>query len=426
MKICVVAYKFGTEEEIGRHLGTYHYFIEMTRRLHRQGHDIEVVAPWLSFTKRGSRDVDGVKIHRYFPPLWDSAKWFLLSKPLKQFYIFKTARLVMRLDQESKWDAIVVWQARTTGYAVAKISHLLRAPFLFRQITAWQWHFERKIGEIYGGRSWYRFFARLKLQTLLDPLLEMLLNRRSELKFARTIYKQADRVVFVSQAAAREGLALGLAPQKIAVIGVSIDIEVFKPQENKLALRKELGLPYQKVILFIGRISFAEKGIGDLLDAMPRVLEVIPQAGLVIIGAGGEMPRVTQQIEKLGIKEQVLLVGKKPFFELPKYLNASDVLAVPSVWLEHFGQVTIDAMACAVPVVTSDIGGSAEINLDGTTGYVVPAKDSVKLAEALLKILEDENLAKSLGLKARERVLKNYTYEVLVNKFIELIKDVRR
>ena len=66
MKILVVAYKFGTEQDIGKHLGTYHYFIQLLRLLVKQGHQIHVIAPWLSFTHKGSQEFDGIQIHRYY------------------------------------------------------------------------------------------------------------------------------------------------------------------------------------------------------------------------------------------------------------------------------------------------------------------------------------------------------------------------
>jgi len=98
---------------------------------------------------------------------------------------------------------------------------------------------------------------------------------------------------------------------------------------------------------------------------------------------------------------------------------------VPSVWLETFGQVTIEAMACGVPVVTFDAGASPDINISGQTGLVVPAKNSPALAEAIIKILSDDNLRLNYGQAARERVLANYTYEVVINKLITIINRAK-
>ena len=407
MVIAVVAYKFGTEKEIGEHLGTYHYFIEKMRQLVRRGHKVVVIAPWLSFFRKGSEDVDGVAVVRYYPPLLNKPKTFWLNKLFRFWYIKSTQAQILKLDREKDLTIIYVWQARETGFAVAAIKDRLRAPFVFRQITAWQWH------------------LRQEPKGILKPLLNQILERDIHKKFVRAIYQKADRVVFVSRAASQEGLDMGLASEKVAVIGVGIDVDTFQPMADKLGLRERLNLPGDKIVLFIGRINFAEKGLEVLLKAMCEVVSAVSAAHLVIIGGGGESQRVLKQSQALGIADRVHLVGKKSFFELPLFLNASDVLVVPSLWLEHFGQVTIDAMSCGIPVVTSDIGGSPEINMDGQTGFVVPAGDSQALSRALTKLLSDDNLRQNFGENARRRVLENYTYEILTDKFLKLVQDVR-
>ena len=135
---------------------------------------------------------------------------------------------------------------------------------------------------------------------------------------------------------------------------------------------------------------------------------------------------MANQIKDLGIENAVELAGKQPFEKLPEYLNSADVMVVPSVWLEAFGQVTVEAMACAVPVVTSDIGGSTEINVDGQTGFIVPKADANALSEAIIKILKDSELRNLLGQAARKRVEENYSYEVLTEKFLNLIEEAKR
>lgn len=397
MKIAIVAYKFGTEQEIGEHLGTYHYFIETLRRMVRAGHKVTVIAPWLSFFQKGSTDVNGVKVIRYYPPLFNRPKLGIINSILRSWYISVTGKRVLELDRREKPDVICVWQARETGYAVARIADKLRAPFVFRQITAWQWHFER-----------------------------MKLGRAPQEKFAREIYAKARQIIFVSRAAAEAERALGIDDNKIRTMGVAIETDLFKPREHSKS---------GKDILFIGRINFAEKGIGVLLDAMPLVLREISDAKLTIIGGHAERDlirakrgaddsdKMISDIKKLGIESSITLAGKQPFEKLPEYLNSSDVMVVPSLWIEAFGQVTIEAMASGVPVVTSDIGGSTEINVDGETGFIVLKGDPKALAGGILRILKDRELRTRMGQAARKRVEENYSYEILTSKFIELLTE---
>ncbi|NMB48168.1 glycosyltransferase family 4 protein [Candidatus Kuenenbacteria bacterium] len=421
MKILIVAYKFGTEQELGEHLGTYHYFIEIARRLVKAGHQVCVLAPWLSFSRRGSRGFDGLRVIRYFPPLWNKIWAFPLNRFLRLWYLRATAHQVLKFTKKEKPDAVFVWQARETGYAVAQIKDKLNCPFIFRQITTWHWHFIRQPQEIFGQRSWYQQLRKIGLAKLTDYLLNFLLAQKSQKKYAQAIYRQADKVIFLSQVAAREGLAMGLPESKVAILPVCIETDLFQPLDKKLALRQELRLEGNKIILFIGRINFAEKGLGYLLHAMPQIVAEVPDVNLVIVGGGGETPKMEALIKDLNIKNHVQLVGQQPFAKLAKYLNAADVFAMPSVWMEAFGQVTIEAMACGVPVVTSDAGASPEININNETGYVVPAENADALARALMEILKSDELRDRFGARARGRVLGNYTYEVVIENLLKII-----
>ncbi len=425
MKICIVAYKFGTEKEIGEHLGTYNYFIEITRHLVKAGHEVFVIAPWLSFLKKGSANINGVKILRYYPKLWNNIKFFPLNRVINWFYIKNTQKKVLQFDKKEKPDVFFIWQARETGYAIARIKHNLGAPFIFRQITTWQWHFKRKPEEIYAKRNWYQKLQKLKLDKLANIYLDFLLNKKNNLKYAKEIYKKADKVVFVSKIASQEAIEMGLNKSKIEILPVTIDTDLFKNLNRKNELREELNLRGNKILLFIGRINFAEKGIGYLLQAMKKIIVQKPETNLVIIGGDGESNRMFKMIKNLNLEKNVQVVGKKPFKDLVKYLNASDVFMMPSVWLETFGQVTIEAMACEVPVIGFNAGATPFINIDNQTGFIVPSKDINALAQATIKILNNENLRLEMGRAARKRVLENYTYEVLIDKFVNIIKNAR-
>lgn len=338
-------------------------------------------------------------------------------------YILKTQRVVLKILKNKKIDLVYVWQARETGYAVAKIKDKIGVPFFFRQITAWHWHFERSIGEIFGKKPWYQKLQKIGLGKIIDKILEVLLDKESQIRFAKTIYDTADKVVFLSKAAIYESKELGLDPKKAVDLGVAIEEDFFRPMKDKDSIRKELGIRGDRVILFIGRLSFAEKGVGYLIEAMEEVVLKTPFAKLVIVGGGGEEDRARKLIGELALEKNIQIVGKKPFRELPKYINASDVLVVPSVWMEAFGQVTIEAMSCGVPVITSDAGASPEINIDGETGIVVPVKDVRQLSHAIITILSNNEMRLRMGEAARQRVLLHYTYSAITKKFLEIINE---
>jgi len=424
MKICVVTYRFGTKKEMGQHLGTYYWLIKKMKTLIEKGQKIYVVCPWLSFTKRGSKNVDGIEIIRYWPPLMpDIIRLWPWNRIVRWLYIKQTQKNVLQTIKEKKINIVYVWQARETGYAIAEIKEKLGVPFFFRQITAWHWHFKRPIQEIFGLRSWYPPVKKIIGKRILEHLLEFLMGRKSQIKFAKIIYQKADKIVFLSRAAIKEAEEIGLAPNKAVELGMAIEQDLFKPLGQKEKLRQKLQLKGQKIILFIGRINFAEKGIGYLLKAMPEIISIVPQVNLIIIGEGGESERMNKLIKKLNLKNNVQLLGRKPFIDLVRYINAADVCVIPSVWMEAFGYVNIQAMSCGIPIVTFDAGAAPEINIDGKTGFVVPARNSHKLAEAIIKILTNEHLQKQLGQNARQRVLQNYTYNIITDRLLSIFKN---
>src|SRR5512145_450963 len=104
MNLCVVAYKFGTEKEVGEHLGFYHFFIEEMRRLVKKGNEVTVVCPYLSFARRGSAEVDGVRVERFWPPLLGVSWAWPLNRIIRYIYFKQTQKTVLRVLAQKKYD----------------------------------------------------------------------------------------------------------------------------------------------------------------------------------------------------------------------------------------------------------------------------------------------------------------------------------
>lgn len=166
-----------------------------------------------------------------------------------------------------------------------------------------------------------------------------------------------------------------------------IPTRLFKPME-KLALRKVLGLEYEHIVGYVGRLV-PEKGLSWLLAAMKQLPRNIH---CLIIGNGPLRGEIELWSELPSLVGRVHLLDAQPVEELPNYLNCMDVLAVPSLttmdWKEQYGRVIAEAMACGVPVVGSDSGAIPEV-ID-SAGFIVPEGDVAQLAEALQKAIFDE------------------------------------
>lgn len=155
------------------------------------------------------------------------------------------------------------------------------------------------------------------------------------------------------------------------------------------------------VILYVGRLS-KEKGIEYLLKAMPKVLEEIPKAELVIIGDGPILDRLTKLSHNIGINDQVTFHGYMPHEKVMDFYNSSSLLVLPTVWFENFPNVILEAMTHGLPVITTNIGGQGELVEDGVTGYHVEPCNSEDLAEKVLSLLQDKEMNERMGENARE------------------------
>lgn len=165
-------------------------------------------------------------------------------------------------------------------------------------------------------------------------------------------------------------------------------------------LREAKNLP---VIGFVGRLRYY-KGLHFLLEALRDV-----EAQLWIIGTGPEEQRLRALSSQLGVQERVSFLGDLTDQDVKLRLHASDVYCLPShLRAEAFGLNQLEAMACALPVVSTNVGGVAFVNKHNESGLVVPAGDSAALAEALNKILHDEEARKNLCEGAYRRVRGNF------------------
>jgi spore coat protein SA len=270
--------------------------------------------------------------------------------------------------------------------------------------------------------------------------------------------RQVDRVLGVSeQIASQIRERFPEEADKVGVLRHGIDTSAFPSADETRAsrgaeveaLRRRLGLGSGPVVLFLGRIS-PEKGLHVLVEALPRLLERVPDAQVVFCGAfaglrsplpsrdrrelAGHPPEwrayYPQQLQRLAAPygRHVVFAGPISPVELPLVYALADVYVQPSLF-EAFGLPVAEAMASGVPVIGSDAGGIPEQVDDGVTGYLFPFGDSAALAGALTRVLCDPSLGAALGRAGRERVRRLATWELAAEQlaavFDELLEPTR-
>ena len=217
----------------------------------------------------------------------------------------------------------------------------------------------------------------------------------------------AFRVVTVCGPFAKALEDRGVHRSKITILHNFVKPFVPAPAEDVERLRRSLGLENQAVILAVGRLS-SEKGHAVLLQAVASMEKMndVPDFRVVIVGDGPEEKNLVELIDRLGIKHRVVMAGFQS--DVVPYYSLSTLVALPS-YSEGSPNVILEAMAAGLPIAATAAGGVPEILEDGVTGLMVKPGDPQALAEVIVRILRDKDLAHRLGGVARSRVESTYT-----------------
>lgn len=206
--------------------------------------------------------------------------------------------------------------------------------------------------------------------------------------------RHTNRVITVSKAAARFCHALGVPPHRTVVILNGVDLSKFNPSVDGSPMRKWLGIKDEPLVATAIRLV-KRKGPGYLVTAFARVLKAIPDAKLVIAGRGPEAKNLQAQIEGLGVEKSVFMVGALSREKVAELMAAADVFVLPST-VEAFGRAAVEAAAVGTPVVCPRAGGMPEIIVDGFNGLMFRPGDEGDMADAILRVLRDRQLAERL------------------------------
>ena len=207
---------------------------------------------------------------------------------------------------------------------------------------------------------------------------------------------------------------------KVRVIPFGVDVQRFAPNAS---LPRPTCFPKDRsepVGLFVGRLV-GYKGLHVLLDAIRDT-----DLKMVIVGSGPERGALESQIERHGLKEQVILAGEVLDKDLPSYYQAASYFVLPSVTrAEMFGIVLLEAMAMERPLITTALDtGVREVIKPDVTGLEVPVGDVAELRRAMLRLASDEEFRQSLGQAGRRRVLERFTLDNMIAGHLELYREV--
>lgn len=239
-------------------------------------------------------------------------------------------------------------------------------------------------------------------------------------KLFRQSMRLADISVAVSEAAGQRLASAGLvAAHKIRVLPNGIHPAPFRPRDPQLRaqLAASLGLaPETRLVGFVGRLNWA-KDLPTMVAAFARVCARRDDVALVLVGEGEERAGIESAIKDAGIANRVFLLGDRS--DVPALLPAFSIFAMSSV-SEGYSIALLEACASALPIVTTRVGGNGEIVTDGVNGLVVPPQDPEAMAAALIRLLDDPDLAARMGHAGRAWLLENATFDVMAARYLAL------
>jgi glycosyltransferase involved in cell wall biosynthesis len=238
----------------------------------------------------------------------------------------------------------------------------------------------------------------------------------------KTCYVLADRIIVVSEAVKKHLADQGIAPEKIRVVYNGIDLKRFQPADDLRAAKVAVGFQPDDLIVGVTAHLTRKKGHRSFVQAAALVASRMPNVKFLLVGEGREREALEAQVRAARLLDRVVFAGFQD--DVLPWMAAMDVLVLPTIEKEGFGRVLVEAGAMSKPVISTDIGGMAEVVSHGETGLIVPAGEVSELANAIMKLLSDEEMRLQMGKAGRARALARFSVEQMVANTEAVYREV--
>jgi len=378
MNICYLCSEYPLPE-VPHHGGVGTFVQMLGRDLVKRGHKVFVLG---FYPSEGVSEDQGVQVLKLRPPHWPTLNLFPMRRVV--------SRIVNALIREPGLHLIEASEGTS-----AFLPHSPDLPTVIR---------------LHGGHHFFCHFAGVK-------------TRFHRAVIERYCLRRTDFLVGVSRFVAAETWRLaGISRTGMPIIPNPVDVSTFCPRDGA-KVRK-------RTIVFAGTIV-RKKGIHELIEAMPIIQEELPEARLLVAGRDAPIPRTTptrstkEFLEKsmdARTRRAVTFLGHVRHSEIADLYRQGEVCVFPS-HMESQGIVVGEAMACGRPVIFSKTGPGPEIIEDGVSGLLCDPYDPKDIADKIIRVLKDPELAARLGRNARKRVEEHFSAEVIVPKNIAFYEE---
>jgi len=250
-----------------------------------------------------------------------------------------------------------------------------------------------------------------------DGLRNLLLAKR-ELYTSKLV----DHFIPVSDKIKGRLLESGIPDSKITVIENGVEMpDLSLAHIHDKSVRKEFSIDHDEAIIgIVGRLV-PLKNHSLFLEAARRVLNTNPSTKFLVVGDGVLLNSLKNKAKDLNIDKNVIFTGWRN--DVQRLLCAVDIYTICSL-IEGMNISVLEAMACAKPVIGTRVKGISEIVLNNETGFLVPSSNVTSLAEAMIKLINDREMSRKMGLKGRQLVEKNYSVDKMIQKIVNLYEDL--
>ena len=264
----------------------------------------------------------------------------------------------------------------------------------------------------------------------VDDAVTVLGKRQRLQGFRNHVFRACDGYVAISPALATAFGEAGLSADRLRLVPQGVDVRLFCPSDDKVELRRAIGLPDAcSVVTFVGSLIH-RKGLDVLLRAWPAIGAIRPDTHLILVGRDrfddpDETAFVTKQLALLSPNDAARVHRLGIRHDVHRLMQATDVFVFPSRQ-EGFGTVMIEAMACGVPCVVTELPGITDFifKAGGKCGLVVRQSDDRALAESVALLLADPQRAARMGRAARSDVLDRFAITTVADQYLSFYHDL--
>lgn len=237
--------------------------------------------------------------------------------------------------------------------------------------------------------------------------------RKQLIDAERNILKNADVVTAVSESCAEELRKFYAIKKKVVVVKNGVDSKFFIPIKNK---------SIDNYILYTGRLE-TRKGLTDLIESAEYICKEYQNIKFILTGKGTIKRYLERKVNKLGLEKNFCFVGYIDRNALLEYYQNATIYVLPSYY-EGLPTTLLEAMSCGIPPVATNVDGTSEVIVNEKTGLLVPSRNPKKLAEAILRLLSDEELRKEIGINARKHIAINYDWDIITDKVEKVYENL--